>query len=239
MLITQESKRLADAEMEAPPSCLWRGADQQTRNGIELVADVESKRTDRRLITESRADRITEIAELECERIGPDVAGIEKHDGAPIAAQRAAKLFAHQEHAVAAQRQSRSAERTHLVPSPSANRRRAAEEVPLRKRRVARNQTRRPKIDEHQAAGQDDLLADWQVLPAINRHCVVVERARHEASRLFRVKRDLVAAMRVQQVVRRGMLEVETHRVQRPPLLAGSGIEAERDEIGAQLQIRF
>ena len=77
-------------------------------------------------------------------------------------------------------------------------------------------------VAELQAARQHDLVAERQVVPAVHRHRVVIERARQQLPRLLGVKRDLIAAVRVQHVVGRRVLEIEADRVQRAALLAGA-----------------
>ena len=88
------------------------------------------------------------------------------------------------------------------------------------------------------AAREHDLVADRQVVAAVNRQRVVVERAGQERAGLLGVKRDLIAAMGVQHAVRRRMLQIEADRVQRAVLAAGSRVEAERDEVVAQCRDR-
>src|SRR5262249_2640699 len=64
-----------------------------------------------------------------------------------------------------------------------------------------------------------------------------LERAGQDLAGLLEMKRHLISAMRVEQVVRRRMLEVETDGVERAVLLAGERVQAERDERSEQLRI--
>ena len=206
-------------------------------DGIELVAEVEADRADRRLIAQARADRVAQIAEVHAPRVGPHVAAVEKQHGAQFAAQLRAQLLAERQHAVAADRQPRVAERADFVPPPSANAGRPAEKILLRERHVGRIVADRPDVAELQAAREHHLVANRKVLAPVNRQRVVVERAGHEAAGLLGVQRDLIAVMGVQHAVRRRMLQIEAQRVERSVLLAGRRVEAERDEVVAQRQI--
>src|SRR5438445_10622593 len=94
------SERLANTEMHPPPPRLQRAVDQQTRNRIELVAHVEANGADRRLVPQSRTDVVPQIAQLDPPRIGPDVAGVEEHDAAKVAAKHRAQLRGEGEEAV-------------------------------------------------------------------------------------------------------------------------------------------
>src|SRR2546426_11178517 len=129
-------ERLADAEMDAPAACLRRAVHEQTRKRIELVAEVEPERPDWRLVAEPGANRVAKLAELEAEGFGPHITGVEEQHAAPGAAQHRAELFADHEHAVAADRRSRSTERAHFVAPPPANAGRAAEKELPRERHV-------------------------------------------------------------------------------------------------------
>src|SRR3990167_369087 len=111
---------LPDAEVDAPAAWLRLGVDTELGNGIELVAGVEAYRADRRLIPQTRSDRVAQIAEVHAPRAGPHVAAVEKEYGAQPAAELGAQLRAERQHAVAANRQARIAERADLVPPPSA-----------------------------------------------------------------------------------------------------------------------
>ena len=66
----------------------------------------------------------------------------------------------------------------------------------------------------------------------------VVEGARQHSSRRLGVQRQLVAAARIEWVVRGRSLVVEPERVDRPFLVTGRRIEAERDEIVSERWIR-
>src|SRR5688572_16680855 len=100
------SESLSDAEMDADAALLRFAVDQQSFDRIELVADVEARRSDRRLIAEARADGIEQIAEVEVLRLAPDVAEIKERDRAELACQRQAHLRRSLEHRQAADRKS-------------------------------------------------------------------------------------------------------------------------------------
>ena len=51
------SERLTDAEVHAPAPLLRLAVDEQALDRIQLVADVEARRTDRRQVAEARARR--------------------------------------------------------------------------------------------------------------------------------------------------------------------------------------
>src|SRR5258705_13288046 len=98
-------KRLADAEMKTEAARLGCAVHEKAGNGIELVADIKTNRTDRRLIAKAWSDGEARIAEVESERIRPHIAGVEEQHPAQIAAQRRAQLFAERQQAVAADRE--------------------------------------------------------------------------------------------------------------------------------------
>src|SRR5262245_15715334 len=231
-------ERLSDAEVNAPAAIARFAVHEQTGNRVELVAEVEAERTDRRLVAQPRSDRVAKIVELDPERLCPDVAGIEEEHGAEAAAERGAKLLAEQEHAVAADRQSRSAERAHLVASPSANAGGATEKVLFRKRYVDLVETNRMDVAQLHAAGDYEVVVDRQVVPRIRGHRVIVVGTAHDAPGLFGVKRELIAALRVQQVVGGRIVRVEAERVQHTVLFASARIQSERDEIRSQCEVR-
>src|SRR5437660_7597767 len=134
--------------MNAPAARLRAAVHQQTRNRIELPPEVETQRSDRRVVAQARADGIAQIAEPHTARLRPHVARVEEEDAAEVAAQRRADFLAQAEHAVAADRKARAAQRTHFVASPPADARRAAEKVLLRERHVRLVEADRPDVAE-------------------------------------------------------------------------------------------
>src|SRR5205823_3554352 len=96
------SEGLPDAEMNPPPPRLRRAVDEQAGNRIELIADIEAHRTNRRLIPEAGTDCVAQIAERYVSWSGPDVAGVDKDDAAPVAAEHGAQFRARRQRAVAA-----------------------------------------------------------------------------------------------------------------------------------------
>ena len=223
--------------MDTPASRFGLAVDRQARNLTELKSDVEADRPDRRLVAEARADGVVQIAETNTPGIRPDVAAVEKQHAAEIADERRPQLGREREHAVAADRQPRFAERAHLVASPAANRGRAAEEVLLRKRHQRRVAVRGIDVAHLRAVGPHERPADRQVVATVREHQEVAERAGEESSRLLGVKRRLVAAAGIEQVVRGRALHIETERRHRPELRGRARIEAQRDQVVAQLRI--
>src|SRR5262245_38422606 len=96
------SECLPDAEMDAPAPFLRRAVDEEAVDPIELIAEVEADGADRRLVAESRADRVPQIAGPDVPRSRPDVAGVEEEHAAEVAGEHGAELLAEREHAVAA-----------------------------------------------------------------------------------------------------------------------------------------
>src|SRR5205823_11980053 len=88
---------------------------------VQLIAEVEADRSDRRLVAQTGADRVAQIAQHEGHRLRPDVAAVEEEHAAQVAVQPRAQLLAEREHAVSADRLPRFAERAHLVTPPAAN----------------------------------------------------------------------------------------------------------------------
>src|SRR4030095_4859869 len=111
--------------------------DEQTRNCIHLISEVEANRADRGQIPEPWTDVVPQIAQIDPERLGPHVAGIQEQHDAEVAADGRPPLPAELEHAVAADRKPRS-ERADLESAPAAEARRTAEEKLLCKRHVRR-----------------------------------------------------------------------------------------------------
>src|SRR4051812_29726507 len=122
--------------MDSPPPRLRAAVDEQSGNGIQLVPEVESNRSDWRLIAETGADGIPEVVQVDRPRRRPHVAGVENHDTADVAEQRRPQFGACREHAVAAIRLAGRAERTDFIAAPPADTGRAAEKIPFGKRNV-------------------------------------------------------------------------------------------------------
>src|SRR5580704_15435 len=92
---------LADAELNAPAMRLGLTVHQQARNRIELVAEVETYRTDRRLIPEPRSDRIAEVVQPDVPAVRPDVSAVEEQHRAEVASDNRARFRTEREQAVA------------------------------------------------------------------------------------------------------------------------------------------
>src|ERR1700730_12812930 len=86
------SERLSDAEVHAPPAGLRHTVHQQPGNGIELISEVEADRPDRRLIPQSRSNRVPQIVQVDIPRARPDVSGIEERDATEVAVKHRAQL---------------------------------------------------------------------------------------------------------------------------------------------------
>src|SRR5437773_3611485 len=143
-----------DAEVQPPAPLFGLAVHQQPFDWIQLVPDVEANRANRCLVTEARSDRVPQIAQREAARLRPHVPAIEEEHAAKLSPQCHADLFAERQHAVAANRQTRSAERAHLVPPPAANARRAAEEILLREGDAHQVLTERTDVAKLQPARQ-------------------------------------------------------------------------------------
>src|SRR5262249_43556187 len=112
--------------MQAPAARLRAAVDDQPRNRIQLVSQVEPERSDRRLVRQTRTNRIAQIVQIDVPRAGPHIADVEKEHASKAPAQWRAELLADGEHAVAAERDARFGQRADLVAAPSSNARGAA-----------------------------------------------------------------------------------------------------------------
>src|SRR5262245_10919975 len=173
--------------MNSPVTIRWLTVHQQPRNRIELIAVVESEGPDRSLIAQADADRVAEVAEIERERLVPDVAAVEENHAAEIAVNRRAQFFGEREHAVAADRQSFD-ERADLVAAPAADAGGAAQEVLLGERHVHLIDADRIDVAELETARDHESIADREIVAAIGREPVVVVGARQQFARLLGVK---------------------------------------------------
>ena len=63
-----DSERLTDAEVHPPAPRLRRAVDQQPRDRIQLIAEVEADRADRRLVAQAGADGVAQVVETEAVR---------------------------------------------------------------------------------------------------------------------------------------------------------------------------
>src|SRR4051812_25770349 len=167
LMNTLPLERLADAEMNAPMALFRSAVDDQPRDRIELVAEVESHGTDRRLVAEPGARRIVQIVQSHAPVFCPHVAAVHEHDPPEAAVQGTAQLGTEREHRVAADRQPRAAERAHFVAAPPADAGGTAEEKFLGKRHLRGVAARRVDVAELQTIRQHDPLADRQVMPAV------------------------------------------------------------------------
>src|SRR5262245_9137570 len=118
-------KRLADAEVNAPRARFRLAIHLQVRNAIQLKPEVDACRTDRGEIPQSGAHGIQE-RRRNVERSVRHVAEIEKRDASELADERLTDFCRALEHRQPADRQSETAERADLEPSPAADARCAA-----------------------------------------------------------------------------------------------------------------
>src|SRR5439155_26922442 len=134
-------------------------------------------------------------------RIRPHVAAVEKKHAAKVPVKHGAELLAECEHAVASDGEPGSAQRTHLVAAPATNARRAAKEIFLRERNDDPVVAGWIDVAGLEPAGNDHAVTQGQIVTAVDRYRVVDERAGEDLPCLLGVKRELIAARRVQQVV--------------------------------------
>src|SRR5262249_5180358 len=107
--------------MDAPPPRLRLAVDLQSRNRIQLPAEVEADRPDGRLIAQPRSDGVPQVAKVESHRVRPDVATVEEQHHTEIAVKDGAHFLAEREHRVAADWEAVGAQRAHLISPPPAN----------------------------------------------------------------------------------------------------------------------
>src|SRR5262245_50106703 len=85
---------LSDRKVHAPAPRLRLTVHEQARNRIQLPADVEAHRADRRLVAQPRSDGVAQVAQPDAPRIGPHVAPVEEQHAAEIAVEQRAHLLA-------------------------------------------------------------------------------------------------------------------------------------------------
>ena len=78
----------------------------QARYRIELPADVEPERTDRRVVAQAGADVVAQVVQVEVPGIGPDVAPVDEQHAAEVACERKPEFGREVQEGVAADRQS-------------------------------------------------------------------------------------------------------------------------------------
>src|SRR5438552_19096047 len=100
----ETSVRLPDAEVESPPPLLRLSVDQETWNRVQLIADVEADRTDRRLVSQPGTDGVTETAHTQPARIRPYVPAIHPQHAAPCPTKHLADMLTEPHHPAAADR---------------------------------------------------------------------------------------------------------------------------------------
>src|SRR3954463_12592822 len=95
-------ERLSDAEVDAPVPLFRLAVHHETRDRIQLVAEVEADRSDRRLVPQPRTDGVAEVVEVNRPSLLPHVAAVEEQYAAHIAGQIRAELRAEREQRIAA-----------------------------------------------------------------------------------------------------------------------------------------
>ena len=70
-LMSVISERLTDAEVHSPTALLRLAVDEQTGNGIQLIAVVEPDGPDRRLVTKPRSMAYPERVHRDGPRVAP------------------------------------------------------------------------------------------------------------------------------------------------------------------------
>src|SRR5215831_14295693 len=105
--------------MDPPTSGLGTAIHDQARNRVELVAEVEANRPDGRLVAKPGTDGVPQIVQMELGAAGPHVSRVEKDHAAKLAPDDGSRLLRESKQAVAADGQSRAAQRADLIASPS------------------------------------------------------------------------------------------------------------------------
>ena len=158
-------ERLADAEVDAPVPLLGSPLTRRFVDRIQLVAEVDARRADRRQVAEARARRRSAGRRDRSPTARDQTLPKSTNATAPnLPAQRQAHFGRPFEHRVAADRQAESAERADLEAPPAADARRAAEEEALVERHVALEVAERIDGADAQAVRDDHASAERQVV---------------------------------------------------------------------------
>src|SRR3954454_19671057 len=113
--------------MHAPPPRLRVAVHQQSGNRVELIADVEAKRTDGCGVPQTSADGVAKIIQMHVPTARPHIAGVQEHHGAETAANRGARFRREREHAVSTDREAID-KWAQFVAAPTADAGRTSEE---------------------------------------------------------------------------------------------------------------
>src|SRR6185503_2864827 len=164
-------ERLADAEVNAPRARLRFAVHLQVRDPIELIAEIDARRTDRREISETGACGVDE-SRRHVERPVRHVAEIEEGDASELADQRLADFGRSFQHRQPSDRQAKAAEGADLEASPAANARCTAQEVALEERNTGGPAKRVDGAEMH-AVRPDERATHTHVLARFATHLPV------------------------------------------------------------------
>src|SRR5258706_7133515 len=112
MLSEAALEGLSDAEVDTPMTRFGLAVDQQIRNPIQLVAEVDAGGADRGQVPQPWTGRKAEIAASECQRVRPDVAVVEERHAPEVSAEGHADFGRSFEHREATDRQAEATQRT-------------------------------------------------------------------------------------------------------------------------------
>src|SRR5690606_33920848 len=137
----------------------------------------------------------------------------------------------------AADREAEAAQRAHLVASPAADARGAAEEEPLVERNVVYVASTLDRSGA-QTVRHDEPPGDRQVMASLQRGGPVVVGAPEPVAGLLQVRVQDVPRSRVEQTVGRVPIEIDRDGRQRSLRGAIPRIQAERDQVVADLEVQ-
>src|SRR5262249_2163037 len=154
----RKSESLADAEVDPPPPRLRFAVHPQIGVRIQLVTEVESNRSDRRLISQTGADGVAQVVQSNVPRFRQNVAPVQKEDAAEFSAERPTQLGREGKHAVAACGQTRFCQRADLIAPPSTDAGGAAEKEELPERHLRLIASGRPDVAKLHAARDNKVV---------------------------------------------------------------------------------
>src|SRR5580765_2734975 len=109
---------LADAEVNAPVARFRFAVHFQVRDAVQLISEVDARRTDRRQISEAGPCRVHERCR-DSERSVRHVAEVEERDASELTDERLADFCRPLQHGQPADRQSEAAQRIDFEPPPA------------------------------------------------------------------------------------------------------------------------
>src|SRR5262249_28571401 len=98
------SEGLTDAEVNAEVTGLRFTVHDEPGNLIQLEPDVETHRSDRRVVAEAGPDVVLKVVEIEVPRVRPDVAAVEEDDARQVPPDRRTELGRKEQHRLPADR---------------------------------------------------------------------------------------------------------------------------------------